>query len=96
MVQAIPESVPPQPFTHHHLRLSILPLNGSHVIMSLLWSETVHDLEKRMVNKISRDSRRRHSRNNSSVFRCSRGNAPGQQEPLSETSWTLSDASLQA
>ena len=31
-------------FQHHHFRLCIPPLNGSHIIMSLLWCKAVHRL----------------------------------------------------
>lgn len=67
-----------------HHPSSLLHLPSAICCLSLYFRSTI------------RDSRRRHSRNNSSVSRCSRGNAPGQQEPLSETLWQLSDASLQA
>lgn len=42
MVQPIPESPTPQPFTHNHFRLRVLRPNSCHVIVPLLCREFIH------------------------------------------------------
>ena len=42
MIQSIPETTSPQPFTHNHLRLRILRTNARHNFVTLLWREVVH------------------------------------------------------
>ena len=41
MIQTIAEAMPPQPFPHHHLRLGILAVDGSHIGVALGWSKGV-------------------------------------------------------
>jgi len=36
MIQSIAESMSPQPTTHHHLRLRVLAVDGSHISVALL------------------------------------------------------------
>ena len=42
MIQPIAEPMSPQPFAHHHFRLRILAVNGSHVGVALLCGLTIH------------------------------------------------------
>jgi hypothetical protein len=42
MIQPITETMPPQPFTHHHLRLCVFAMDSSHVGGTLLFGEPVH------------------------------------------------------
>jgi len=43
MVQPVAESLSPQPFPDHHLRLRVLAVDGRHIRMPLLLREWVHD-----------------------------------------------------
>jgi hypothetical protein len=42
IVQPVSESLTPQVFAHKNFRLRIRRANSSHILMPLLWSQSVH------------------------------------------------------
>ena len=48
IVQPVSEALSPQIFAHKNLRLRVLGMNSSHILVALLWCESVHNAKVQM------------------------------------------------